>query len=48
MVCQECRLCEKEDDKDFLCLYADRDCYDGCDYCLDTNGEVVGNCKYEG
>lgn len=48
MVCQKCNICDKDLDPEYLCLYVDRDCFDGCDYCLDTNGEVVGNCKYEG
>lgn len=48
MACQNCKICDKEEDSDFVCIYVDRDCFDGCDYCLDINGEVVGNCKYEG
>ena len=48
MACQNCKICDKEVYSDFVCIYGDRDCFDGCDYCLDINGEVVGNCKYEG
>ena len=43
MVCQECKLCCKEVYEDYICLYVDRDCYDGCDFCLDKD-----ECKYEG
>lgn len=48
MVCQECKLCCKEVYEDYLCLYTDRDCYDGCDFCLDQYGNIGNDCKYEG
>ena len=50
MVCQKCKVCEKEDNPYYLCLYVDRDCFDGCDFCLDNDGEIEinANCKYEG
>lgn len=41
MVCQECKICEKEDGS--LCLYTQRDCYDGCTFCMEND-----YCKYEG
>ena len=47
MVCQNCKVCEKDFDPDYICLYSDRDCYDDCDYCLDEYGEPVYGCKYE-
>ena len=42
MVCQYCETCLKLDEEDYLCLYADRDCFDGCGECIETD-----ECKYE-
>lgn len=40
--CLYCETCEKENIDD-LCLHADRDCMEGCDFCCRK-----GYCKYEG
>lgn len=48
MVCQNCSVCGKDVYEDYLCLYVDRDCHDGCDYCVDNHGNIINDCKYEG
>ncbi len=42
-MCQNCEVCGKDVYEQYLCLYADRDCYEGCGFCLDSD-----ECKYEG
>lgn len=42
MNCESCYHCHECTDCDDFCLRRDRDCYDGCNYCLTHE-----DCKYE-